>query len=236
MLEIFVGYDAREDVAWRVANHSMLRHATSEIRVEPLKQDTLRAQGLYRRPPDGASTTAFSLTRFLTPTLASRDSWCLFCDCDFLFTADICTLLQDLDGNKAVHVVQHDYVPARSMKMDGRVQTTYPRKNWSSFMLFNGRHPAVRALTPDVVNASTPGFLHQLQWVEDADIGALPPDWNFLVGEYARPSTIPRGIHFTNGGPWFENCRTMDYADLWQQELAHLEQHTVTGRNAPVAD
>lgn len=236
MLEVYVGYDAREDVAWRVARHSLLRHTTSNIRVHPLKQETLRARGMYRRAPDEGATTAFSLTRFLTPSISGETSWSLFCDCDFLFTADICALLRDLDDDKAVYVVQHDYVPTRRTKMDGRVQTIYPRKNWSSFMLFNGRHPAIRALTPEVVNTHTPKYLHQLQWVEDDAIGALPPDWNFLVGEYPTPPTVPRGIHFTNGGPWFANCRTVDYADLWERELACLDQLTRTDRDSLATD
>ena len=103
--------------------------------------------------------------------------------------------------------------------MDGKRQATYPRKNWSSFMIFNCDHPDVRALTPAVVNSVTPAYLHRFEWVADDDaIGSLEIDWNFLEGEYAMPRTTPRVIHYTNGGPWFEQWQNCDYADLWLHE------------------
>lgn len=217
-LKIFVGYDSREDIAWQVCRHSILRHASRHVEVYPLKLAALRELGLYRRDADKASTE-FSLSRFLTPYLAANDGWSIFVDCDFLFTRDILEIVRQADRRKAVHVVQHDYVPANVIKMDGQQQATYPRKNWSSFMLFNGAHPDVKKLVPDVVNSQPPAFLHRLQWVmSDEDIGALPLEWNFLVGEYKRPERLPMAIHYTNGGPWFENCQDVDFGDLWLAE------------------
>jgi hypothetical protein len=103
--------------------------------------------------------------------------------------------------------------------MDGKEQAHYPRKNWSSFMLFNCDHPDVRALTPAVVNTVSPAYLHRFEWVRDhSHIGALDLDWNFLVGEYAKPERTPRVLHYTIGGPWFEDWRNCDYADLWLHE------------------
>jgi len=225
-LKIFIGYDSREEIAWRVAKHSLLRHARGAVQVHPLKQSTLRELGLYTRPVDQSAATEFSLTRFLTPYLAAHDGWSIFCDCDFLFTDDICGVLDGADPTKAVHVVQHDYVPSKAVKMDGQAQTTYPRKNWSSFILFNGRHRSVKALTPAVVNTQSPAFLHRLQWVDDADIGALPLTWNFLEGEYPKPADTPKVIHFTNGGPWFENWQDVDFADLWKTEQSLVEANS----------
>ena len=89
--------------------------------------------------------------------------------------------------------------------MDGAVQTVYPRKNWSSLMLFNCDHPAVRSLTPDVVNRESGAYLHRMQWVADEDIGALPVEWNWLEGWNEKPAQgTPKVVHFTRGGPWFE--------------------------------
>ncbi|MBS7789047.1 hypothetical protein KTR66_03515 [Roseococcus sp. SDR] len=222
-MKVFIGYDAREDIAWRVCRHAILRHGPG-LAVHPLRQEALRELGLYTRPPDQAASTAFSLTRFLTPWLAATEGWSLFADCDILFTTDLRQILERLDPAKAVHVVQHDYVPRQAMKMDGQMQQAYPRKNWSSLMVFNGAHPAVRALTPEVVNRLTPAELHRFAWVaDDAAIGALAPDWNFLVGEYDPPAAIPRGIHYTNGGPWFAETREVDYGELWETELALCE-------------
>jgi lipopolysaccharide biosynthesis glycosyltransferase len=218
--KVFVGYDSSEDIAWWVCRHSLLRHADNDLTVVPLKQQALRDLGLYTRPQDLGASTEFSLTRFLTPYLAAQSGWVLFCDCDFLFTTDVRKVFEGLDPSKAVYCVQHDYTPAYNLKMDGKQQATYPRKNWSSFMLFNCDPPDVQALTPAVVNSATPAFLHQFKWIsDDQAIGSLDRDWNFLEGEYPKPEVFPRVIHFTNGGPWFEQWQDCDYADLWLREL-----------------
>lgn len=216
---VFVGYDSREDIAWQVCRHSLLRHSGNQVDVVPLRQQLLRDCGLYTRAHDLGASTEFSLTRFLTPYLASGADWVAFCDCDFLFTTDVRKVFEGLDPSKAVYCVQHDYTPAYRVKMDGKAQAIYPRKNWSSFMIFNRAHPDVHALTPEVVNSTTPAYLHRFEWVaDDCDIGALDLDWNFLEGEYPVPSETPRVIHFTNGGPWFEQWKNCDFADLWLEE------------------
>lgn len=223
--KVFIGYDSREDIAYQVARRSLLRHSGPEVTVHPIRQPVVRELGLYTRPIDANATTEFSLTRFLTPYLAAQQTgWTLFTDCDFLFTTDIRGVLADVDPAKAIYVVQHEYDPAHDIKMDGKKQTRYPRKNWSSFMLFNNAHPDVRALTPDLVNSATPAFLHRFEWVKDqSQIGALDLDWNFLEGEYPMPAKTPRVIHFTNGGPWFAEWKNCDYADLWlAEEAAYL--------------
>ena len=218
MLKVFVGYDSREDIAWQVCRHSLLRRS-SNVEVIPLRQNVLRELGLYTRPHDLGSSTEFSLTRFLTPYLAAGSDWVAFCDCDFLFTTDVTTVLEQLDPAKAVYCVQHDYTPAYRVKMDGKPQATYPRKNWSSFMLMNCAHPDVKALTPSVVNSATAAYLHRLEWVgEDSVIGELDRTWNFLEGEYEKPEQVPNVIHYTNGGPWFDEWQNCDFADLWMQE------------------
>ncbi|WP_168847916.1 glycosyltransferase [Sphingomonas sp. S2M10] len=219
-MKVFVGYDSREDIAWQVCRHSIARHSGDAVRSIPLRQPMLRELGLYTRPFDKTASTEFSLTRFLTPYLAAQTAgWVVFCDCDFLFTTDVRTVLDGLDPSKALYCVQHDYTPAFAVKMDNQQQTTYPRKNWSSFMVFNCAHPDVQALTPDVVNSASPAHLHRLAWIaKDEDIGALALDWNFLVGEYEKPAMTPRVIHYTNGGPWFDEWREVDYGDLWLEE------------------
>ncbi|GAB1380036.1 hypothetical protein [Pararhodobacter aggregans] len=216
-LKIYVGYDSREDIAWQVARHSTLRHATRPVEIYPLKQPALRELGLYTRGADTA-TTEFSLTRFLTPYLAAHDGWSIFMDCDFLVTRDVTEILALLDPAKALYCVQHDYTPANMVKMDGKQQSVYPRKNWSSFMAFNGAHPGVKALTPAVVNNETPQYLHRFSWLDDADIGELDREWNFLEGEYAKPEALPMCVHYTNGGPWFEDWQNVDFGDEWRAE------------------
>lgn len=217
-IKIFVGYDTREDIAWQVCRHSIRAQSGSDVEIYPLKQSTLRELGLYTRDTDNAATE-FSITRFLAPYLGAHDGWTIFVDCDFLFTRDVARVLDHASRDKAVYVVQHDYTPANMVKMDGKQQAIYPRKNWSSFILFNNAHSEVKALTPEIVNTAAPAFLHRFQWLsDDSLIGELPLAWNFLEGEYPKPEETPAAIHYTNGGPWFENWQNVDYADLWIAE------------------
>jgi hypothetical protein len=216
---VFIGWDRREPEAYDVAKFSLERRASIPVSVTPIKVDELRAQGLYRRDQDPLASTEFTYTRFLTPVLAGFRGWALFCDCDFLWLGDIAGLVPYTRTPKAVFCVQHDYTPKEATKMDGAVQTNYPRKNWSSLMLFNCEHPAVRALTADVVNRETGAYLHRFQWVKDEDIGALPVTWNWLEGTSAKPAQgTPNAVHFTRGGPWFANWQNVDYGDLWRAE------------------
>jgi lipopolysaccharide biosynthesis glycosyltransferase len=223
--KVFVGYDSREDIAWQVCRHSLQRHAADGLAVIPIRQTVLRELGLYTRAYDTTSSTEFSLTRFLTPFLAAQSGWVIFCDCDFLFTSDVRDAFKALDPAKAVYVVKHEYTPHYQVKMDGKQQTVYPRKNWSSFMIFNCDHPDVKELTPAVINTVSPPFLHRFEWVKEDDaIGALDLHWNFLEGEYPKPDKTPRVIHYTNGGPWFDEWQNVDYADLWYQERELYQQ------------
>lgn len=218
---VYVGYDSREDIAWQVCRHSINRHASAPIDIFPLRQTTVRELGLYTRPMDALSSTEFSLTRFLVPYIAAHDGWTVFMDCDVLLTTDLNAIFDGLDEEKALYVVQHDYQPANAVKMDGKAQTVYPRKNWSSVMIFNGRNPHVRALTPELVNSAAPSYLHRFDWLpDDSLIGSLDLGWNFLEGEYPVPDQTPSLIHFTNGGPWFEQWTNVSFADLWLDEEA----------------
>lgn len=230
-LKVFVGWDPREDIAWEVCRHSILKRTDpSQVEIVPLVQSELREQGWYDRPIDTRAATEFSLTRFLTPALAAADGfdgYAVFVDCDFLFVADILDVLKEIDPTKAISVVKHDYQPTESSKMDGCVQHLYPRKNWSSFIVFNCAHPSVRALTPAIVNLAEPAFLHRFQWLTDEEIGELDKGWNYLEGWYAPEYERLKAVHYTLGGPWFENKLDCDFAELWLDELADLRQQSL---------
>ncbi len=218
-LRVFIGWDSREDVAYQVARHSLLRHASIPLSITPIKIDELRARGLFWRDQDPLASTEFTYSRFLTPHLSDYRGWSLFCDCDFLFLADIAELISHCDQTKAVACVKHDYQPKETTKMDGQIQTVYPRKNWSSFMLFNCDHPSTRLLTPEAVNTESGAYLHRFQWANDDDIGSLPEMWNWLEGWNEKPgSGTPKAVHYTLGGPWFANKQDVDYGDLWIAE------------------
>jgi hypothetical protein len=224
---VYIGFDQREPEAYDVARYSLERRASIPVKVVPIKLPELRAQGFYTRDQDPLASTEFTYSRFLTPALAGYKGWALFCDCDFLWLGDIAGLVEYTRAPKAVYCVQHDYRPKEKTKMDGVVQTAYPRKNWSSLMLFNCEHPSVKALTPEVVNRETGAYLHRLQWVADEDIGALPVEWNWLEGWNEKPkSGTPKAVHYTRGGPWFKEWQHVDYGDLWLAELEASKRNT----------
>jgi hypothetical protein len=222
-LRIYVGWDSREPEAFDVCRASLERHSNATLHITPIIQDDLRERGLYHRDVDPLASTEFTYTRFLVPYLAGYEGWALFCDCDFLWTRDVAEIFAKADEKYAVMCVQHDYRPRETVKMDGQTQSVYPRKNWSSLMLLNCSHPATRKLNVETANTQSGAYLHRFQWVDDAEIGGLDPTWNWLEGwDSPDPERAPGAIHFTRGGPWFENWRHVDYADLWLAERDRL--------------
>ncbi|MBF9050614.1 glycosyltransferase [Roseobacter sp. HKCCD9010] len=218
-LRVFIGWDSRESEAYDVARHSLLRHASIDVEITPIKLPDLIDQGLYTRDVDPLASTEFTYSRFFTPYLAGFDGWALFFDCDFLWIDDVAPLLDYRDDSKAVFCVQHDYTPKETHKMDGQVQTTYPRKNWSSFLFFNAGHASVQQLTPDVVNRESGAFLHRMAWVDDKEIGSLPTAYNWLEGwNDVATDGPPRAVHFTRGGPWFKEWQDVDFGPEWLAE------------------
>ena len=218
-LKVFIGWDSREVDAYNVCVKSLKEHASQELDITPIVRDTLIETGEYYRPQPEAGSVEFTYTRFLTPYLADYNGWALFIDCDFLFTKDVAELFAMTDDEYALMCVKHDYVPRNAVKMDGQKQVSYPRKNWSSCILWNCGHPSNKALTKDIVSEESGAFLHRFQFLKDEGIGELPLEWNWLEGEYDKPETPPAVIHFTNGGPWFENWQDVDYAELWRSYL-----------------
>ena len=218
-LKVFVGWDSREDIAYQVARSSILRHASVPVTITPIKLPDLVEHGLYTREIDPLASTEFTYSRFFVPYLAGYEGWALFCDCDFLFFADVAELMDHADDSKAVACVQHDYRPTETTKMDGQQQTVYPRKNWSSFMFFNCAHPSAKRLTIDAVNSQTGAYLHRMQWADDSEIAELPTGWNWLEGWHSLDTAgPPKAVHFTRGGPWFKDYQDVDYAAEWIEE------------------
>ena len=223
-MKIFIGWDSREEDAYKVCVHTIKKHASKDVEIVPLKREELIKEGLYTRDEGGNVSTEFAYTRFLTPHLTNYKGWALFIDCDFLFTRDVAELFSLADPQYAVMCAQHDYTPSAAIKMDGQKQVAYPRKNWSSCVLWNCGHPANAIITPSIVNTETGAFLHRFQWLPDNLIGELPLEWNWLEGEYEKPDEIPAVIHYTNGGAWFKECQDVDYAQEWLDALQEASE------------
>ncbi|MBL8643923.1 MAG: hypothetical protein JNK21_08310 [Rhodospirillaceae bacterium] len=215
-IRVFIGYDPREAVAYHVLAHSILSRASVPVEMAPLALTNLKK--IFTREKDPKQSTDFSFSRFLTPYLSNYEGWSLFCDCDMLMLDDIAKLWSLRDDKYAVQVVQHDHQPKDDVKFLGKLQTKYEKKNWSSVILFN--NAKCRALTPEYVNTATGLQLHQFKWLgDDSLIGAIPARWNHLV-DYspALPPSEISFLHYTEGGPYFENYKTCGYADLWFAE------------------
>jgi len=218
-LKVFIGFDSREPIAYHVLSHSIMRHASGPVSITPLIQPQLRAAGLYTRERGKTESTEFSVTRFLVPYLSDFGGFSLFMDCDMLCQGDVYELIRiaKQDELRALWCVQHDYTPKTTTKFLQQQQTMYPRKNWSSLMLF--RNKFCERLTLPYVNTASGLDLHRMVWAGPAQsIGSLPLEWNHLVGEY-EPKPDAKLLHYTLGGPWFRDYQFCDQAQAWFDEL-----------------
>lgn len=217
---VFIGYDARETVAYHVASHSILKHSSVPISITPL----VRSQLPVDPERDAKASTDFADTRFLVPWLCGFEGWAVFIDCDELFTVDPMILWNMRDDRYSVMVRKHNHNPENERKFLNQPQRRYEKKNWSSLMLFNCAK--CRELTPEYVR-TTPGLdLHQFKWTDERLIGELPRGWNFLVNhDYFEG--VPPLIHWTDGTPCFHEYQYAPYSELWWQtykEMVHCEQ------------
>jgi hypothetical protein len=215
-IRLFVGYDREQALASAVFAHSVARRASQPVAVQPLVLEQLA--GFYDRPRDPLQSTEFAFTRFLVPYLSGYEGWSIFADGDMICLADLAELWALRDGRYVVMVVQrlHHEITASGRKFLDRPQTAYPRKNWSSVMLFN--NSLCRRLTPEYVATAKGLELHQFAWVRaDADIGALPAEWNHLVGVDA-PRADAKIVHYTLGMPFFKGLRECEFATEWRAE------------------
>ena len=210
--QIFIGYDKREAKAYDVCKFSI--EQVSDIKINKLFSEDIET---YNRDWGEPQSTDFTFTRFWVPQLSNYEGWSFFVDCDFVFLADPLEILENVDESKAAYVVQHPgYIPNSQIKMDGVAQHRAYRKNWASFILFNNSHPKNKRLTTEFLNNHRPGLdFHQLRWLDDEDIGALPLEWNCLDDYYYLEN--PKAIHYTDGGPWFDNYKETMYSGIWNE-------------------
>ena len=218
MIQVFIGYDPREAVAFSVLAYSIHARASQPVCIAPIMLSQLG--GVMTRERHPLQSTDFSFSRFLTPYLSGYAGWSVFMDCDMLVLDDIAKLYAMRDDRYAVMAIKHDHVPKEERKFLDQPQTPYQKKNWSSVMLFN--NAKCRALTPDYVNTASGLELHQFKWLGNDDlIGPLPERWNHLVG-YNPPRRDAALVHYTLGGPYFDEYRDCEYSQEWRDELAAM--------------
>ena len=163
MINVFIGYDKNEKVAFNVLSYSILKHSTRPVAITPIYLPNIKDSFIRER--SNIESTDFSFSRFIVPHLMNYQGWALFLDCDQLMLGDVAEIWRLRDEKYAVQVAKHDYQPQEEKKFMGAVQTKYVKKNWSSVMLMNC--DKCKSLTPDYVNTATGLQLHQFIGIED---------------------------------------------------------------------
>lgn len=231
MITVYVGYDSSnygQKIAHDVCIRS-IRKYNKNVKIIPLIKSELEKIG-FNREYDPRASTEFTYTRFLVPYLNNYEGIAVFCDSDFLYKYDIEELLNFYDITKAVMCVKHEQKSITRTKFSGMPQNDYPRKNWSSLMLFNCAHQSCKNLTLNVVNKESPKYLHRMEWCIDNQIGEIPYQYNYLLGYYFTNDA--KALHFTEGGPWHnewynyklpKECINKKYAEEWFEYLEEKE-------------
>jgi lipopolysaccharide biosynthesis glycosyltransferase len=209
-INVVVGFDQKEAIAFHTFTQSVIEKSSLPVTFTPLAVNTLK--DYKEEHTDGSN--AFIYSRFLTPYLNDFKGWAIFADGDMICQADIKELWDLRDESKALLVVKHNYKTKASQKYLGNINENYPRKNWSSVVLWNCSHPSHKILTPNFITQQTGKYLHRFSWLNDNDIGELPIEWNWLAIEY--PVNIKaKLIHFTLGTPCFISYRNTEMANYW---------------------
>jgi len=216
-VKIYIGFDQRESVAFHTFVQSLIDHASIPLNITPLAVKTLK--GYEERHEDKSNDFVYS--RFLIPFLNDFKGWAIFVDGDMICQTDIKELLDLRDNTKALQVVKHNYKTKANQKYLGNINQDYPRKNWSSVILWNCAHPKHKLLTPDFIANESGKYLHRFSWLEDSEIGELPKEWNWLATEYPNNEQA-NIIHYTLGTPCFKDYRNTEMSDIWLKKYGRM--------------
>ena len=219
MIRIAIGFDQREAVAYHTFCQSILEKASAPVSFTPLVLGALK--GFSETHTDGSN--AFIYSRFLTPWLMDFNGWAIFADGDMICLDDVAKLWALRDETKAIQVVHHNYQTKAHDKYLGNKNENYPRKNWSSVILWNCAHPKHKILTPEFVMQQTGAFLHRFTWLDDSEVGALPKEWNWLTTEY-EDNYQASLLHYTLGTPCFKDYAHSEMSDVWHQAHERINQ------------
>ena len=223
-IPIFIGYDTKETIAYHTCVNSIIRYSTNPISINPLSLNLLK--GYNETHTDGSNQFIYS--RFLLPHLMDYNGWAIFIDGDMIIRDDITKLYNLQNNDYAVMVVKHDYKTKSNTKYLGSKNEDYPRKNWSSVVLWNCGHIKNKILTPELIQKANGSYLHRFSWLTDNDIGSLPIEWNWLPDEYGENNNA-KLLHYTLGTPCFNEFYNTTQATEWHKELeltTYCQQNT----------
>ena len=214
-IPVFVGYDPREAIAYHVCANSIIRNASAPVAIIPV------ALNLFTdyKETHGDNSNHFVYTRFLVPYLMDFRGRAIFIDGDMVVCGDVIELYESLQTAHDVAVVKHDYKTRMPVKYMGAPNEDYPRKNWSSVIVWDCQSYPNRRLTPDFVQKQPGSFLHRFAWIDDDRIQALPTEWNWLPDELGE-NTQAKLLHYTLGTPCFREFADTTQAAEWHKERA----------------
>ena len=224
MIPIFVGYDPREAVTFHVCVNSIIRHASKPVQIIPIALNLF--SDYTETHADGSNQ--FVYTRFLVPHLMSFNGWAIYIDGDMVVRDDIVKLWEMRQYDKDVMVVKHDYLTRMTEKYMGSKNEDYPRKNWSSVILWNCNAFPNRQLKPSFIQEKDGAYLHRFSWLDDDRIGELPIEWNWLPDELGE-NPDAKLLHYTLGAPCFDEFVDATQAEEWHKELiltSHCQQQS----------
>lgn len=216
---VFIGFDQKEAIAYHTFVQSLIDVSSVPLSITPLAENNL--YGYDEKHSDG--TNKFTYSRFLVPYLMGFEGLAIYFDGDMICLDDISTLTKNIDKNFAVKVVKHNYKTKQTKKYFGQKNENYPRKNWSSVVLWNCSHPQNKILTPDFIDSKDGAFLHRFKWLDDKQIGEIDKKWNWLAVEY-EDITDPKLIHYTLGTPCFNEYKNTSFSENWTKSFNRLKQ------------
>lgn len=218
IIPVFIGYDPREAIAFHVCANSIIRNSSRPVSIIPVALNLFKDYS--ETHTDGSNH--FIYTRFLVPYLMSWTGSAIFIDGDMIVRGDIAELWDLRNMGKDVMVVKHDYKTKMKTKYLGSKNEDYPRKNWSSVILWNCSTFPNRKLTPEFVQSQPGSFLHRFSWLDDERIGELPIEWNWLPDEFG-PNPDAKLLHYTLGTPSFHEFANTPQAEEWHRERIFTE-------------
>ncbi len=206
MIRLFCGYDHREALGFSVFIRSVIDSCKEPVAITPLAW----------KQRDGSN--AFTYARFLVPYYCGFKGYAIWADgSDMLLRADLAEL--SIPTGAAVGVVKHDYKTQHPRKYIGTemecANEDYPRKNWSSLIVWDCSYHGHRVLTPDFVTQAEGKYLHRFEWLPEARIHSLHHDWNHLVSEQDH-DPFAKLVHWTLGNPQFEHYKNAPFAQEWR--------------------
>ena len=217
IVDIVVGFDQRESVAYHTFTQSVIENSTVPVRFLPLSMSSLSNYKEVHK--DGSNEFIYS--RFLVPYMMNFKGWAIYADGDMVCLEDIKKLWNLRDNKYAVQVVKHDYKTKITEKYWGNKNEDYPRKNWSSLILWNCEHKSHKVLTPDFIENQSGAFLHRFSWIKDEEIGSIDKEWNWLAMEYEEKKSINL-IHYTIGTPCFKEYENKSLSSFWKKAFSNV--------------